>query len=717
MFKIQILDTFINECQSNGKEINFQNFSVVNESYSINGESVIISEEIFEAYMKYVDVSGTEMVTINEFEKIKSFAEFIQSKEDGEDSEEEEEDEDSEEEEEDEDEELEDEDDSEESDDSTEGDKDAAAEPAAEPAADTSAEDEEEEEEEESPEDALKVEGVQTQPESVKTQEEESSDDKAHQTAIPQVSTDGQKTADAIEDVKMKMGEPQTASAGVAGEEEAEKLQDANAKVKPLSENALENEGAKVKTQEGESDDPKNGTIVPEIDSDGQKTADEIEDETMAMGEPQKASTGDAGEKKGESLVGESEKKSLITEDTDSFVINDIISEEASEIIESIFASLGFDVLNEDLGTVMKVIFTNPIKGLKIKNNLKQYAKYKLDMAAIDMDTVRKKQAALKDGGEISKDDKEKLDTAEKAKKQAVKDKISAVLDRIGQLSTTEPLKKFAALAKTKADLAAAQKLLKIAQGEEADALKLKVDKYKEDITNYNDELEDYAKKAKEEGGKSLSDEIPTGGEKDDNTEKIEKAQAKLDAAKEEYNKVKDGDDEKAKLEARLKFAQAQLALSKLKEDDDEKTQGFKDEIENIQNEIKELKNSEPANNEPANNEPANNEPESEEIEKHKAKLKEYQDALSELKNKENKTKDDTDKIDMLEKAAAAEQAKIEALRKGASEGFQLDANNPLIKEAMKEANALIGGGTGSPLDNIAKVNSTRDILRKAGLI
>ena len=35
----------------------------------------------------------------------------------------------------------------------------------------------------------------------------------------------------------------------------------------------------------------------------------------------------------------------------------------------------------------------------------------------------------------------------------------------------------------------------------------------------------------------------------------------------------------------------------------------------------------------------------------------------------------------------------------------------------MREANSLIGGGTGSPLDNINKVNNTRDILRKAGLI
>lgn len=284
MFKIQVLDTFINECRENGKDINYQNFSVINESYSINGVSVSIPEEIFEAYMKYVDISGTEMVTINEFEKIKSFSEFIQDKEEG---------------------------GSDSDDDDDDEDEEEAEEPAAEePAAAESPEDKEEEEEE-SPEAALKIEGVQIQPETVKTQKEEKSDDKRHQTAIPHVATDGKKTAGAIEDATMKMGEPQLASTGVAGEEGAEKLQDANAKVKPLSENSLQDQGAKVKTQDGQSDDPKNGTSVPEIDTDGQKTADEIEDKTMKMGEPEKASAGVAGEKKGESLLGESEKKTL----------------------------------------------------------------------------------------------------------------------------------------------------------------------------------------------------------------------------------------------------------------------------------------------------------------------------------------------------------------------------------------------------------------------
>ena len=468
------------------------------------------------------------------------------------------------------------------------------------------------------------------------------------------------------------MGEPLKASSGVAGEEEGEILRDKTAKVKPLSENSLQDQGAKVKTQEGESDDPVNGTSVPEIDTDGQKTSDEIENKVMKMGEPEKASTGVAGEKKGESLLGESEKKSIITEDSDSFVINDIVSEEASEIVESVFASLGYISLNEGLGNILKVIFTNPIAGLKIKNNLKQYAKYKLDSAAIDMDTVKKKQAALKGGEGLTADEKEKLETAEKAKKQAVKDKISAVLDRINQLTTTEPLKKFASLAKTKADLGAAQKLMKIAQGEEAEALQLKVDKYKEDITTYTDELENYAKAKGDEGGKSLSDDTPTGA----------------------------GDK------------------SLVDDDGKGKKQPKSEPKSEPKNEPAAAPKSEPKN-EPAaapKNEPAA-EPESKEIEDVKAKIKEYKEAIDLLKNKPNSDKADSDKIDILTKSLEAQESKLEALRAGAKEGFQLDTNNPLIKEAMREANSLIGGGTGSPLDNINKVNNTRDILRKAGLI
>jgi hypothetical protein len=682
MFKIQVLDTFINECRSNGKDINYQNFSVINESYSVNGESVSIPAEIFEAYMKYVDISGTEMVTINEFEKIKSFSEYIQSKEEGgEESEEEDDDDD------DDDEPAAEEPAAEEpAAEEPAAEEPAAEEPAAEPAAEEPAAEEPaaeepaasspEDDEEESPEDALKIEGVQIQPEPVKTQKEEKSDDKRHQTAIAHVATDGKKTADAIEDTITRMGEPQKASSGVAGEEEGEILRDKTAKVKPLSENSLQDQGAKVKTQEGESDDPVNGTSVPEIDTDGQKTSDEIENKVMKMGEPEKASTGVAGEKKGESLLGESEKKSLITEDSDSFVINDIISEEASEIVESLFASLGYTSLNESWGNILKVIFTNPIKGLKIKNNLKQYAKYKLDSAAIDMDTVKKKQAALKGGETLTADDKEKLETAEKAKKQAVKDKITAVLDRINQLATTEPLQKFAALAKTKAELAAAQKLMKIAQGEEAEALKLKVDKYKEDITTYTDELENYAKAKEDEGGKSLSDDTPTGA----------------------------GDK------------------SLVDDDGKGKKQPKSEPKSEPKNEPKSEPKSEPKN-EPAaepksepKNEPAA-EPESKEIEDVKAKIKEYKEAIDLLKNKPNSDKADSDKIDILTRSLEAQESKLEALRAGAKEGFQLDTNNPLIKEAMREANSLIGGGTGSPLDNINKVNNTRDILRKAGLI
>ena len=113
------------------------------------------------------------------------------------------------------------------------------------------------------------------------------------------------------------------------------------------------------------------------------------------------------------------------------------------------------------------------------------------------MDTIRKKEAAKENPEGI---DKEKLETANKAKKEALKGKITAVEDRINQLTTSDALRAVAKLGKSKANLQANTNLLKIAQGEENSALKLKledaIEKDKENITNSENQLKKYAKEA-----------------------------------------------------------------------------------------------------------------------------------------------------------------------------------------------------------------------------
>jgi ketosteroid isomerase-like protein len=321
MFKIEVLDTFINECQTSGNEISFEKFGSINESYSIGEQSVNIPQEIFEAYMKYADVTGTEMVTLNEFEKIKSFAEFIQDKEaEGDVSTEEP---------------------------ATEepaaeepaaeepaaeepaaeepaAEEPAAEEPAAEePAAEEPAAEEPAAEEPKKDEEELDLglenlkanETVATQPEPVAPTKEETEDDERHQTKIDPETTDGQATADRVYDKINKMGEPAKDSAGTAGEKDGKHLEDLDATVAPVKENAdLEDEGAQVKPKEGEEDDAENGTAVPQVATDGQKTAADIATQTMVMGEPETASAGDAGEKKGEKLEGEPENVTPVKE-------------------------------------------------------------------------------------------------------------------------------------------------------------------------------------------------------------------------------------------------------------------------------------------------------------------------------------------------------------------------------------------------------------------
>jgi hypothetical protein len=172
--------------------------------------------------------------------------------------------------------------------------------------------------------------------------------------------------------------------------------------------------------------------------------------------------------------------------------------EEAETLVNSVLSSL--NDLSEDLGDTVKAAVGSPIKFIKVKNNLKKWAKFKLDIAAADMDAIRKKEAS---GEDVKGIDKEKLTAAVKAKKDAIKGKMDDINNRLNDLAVNNSLKAIVSLGKHKASLEANTKLLKIAQGEENDALRLeiqdKIESDKEAITTAEDQLKTYAKKAKEE--------------------------------------------------------------------------------------------------------------------------------------------------------------------------------------------------------------------------
>jgi hypothetical protein len=102
-----------------------------------------------------------------------------------------------------------------------------------------------------------------------------------------------------------------------------------------------------------------------------------------------------------------------------------------------------------------------------------------------------------------------------------------------------------------------------------------------ESIDNYLTELKDKHNVEPTEKPKEVTTEEP-GGDDDngsDNTEEaLQKAEEAKAAAKVEYDKVKDGEDKKAIIQAKIKFLQAQQKIAKIK-GDDEAYQGFGDEI------------------------------------------------------------------------------------------------------------------------------------------
>jgi len=242
--------------------------------------------------------------------------------------------------------------------------------------------------------------------------------------------------------------------------------------------------------------------------------------------------------------------------------------------------------------TDIKGIASNPIKWKKIKNNAKKYQQTKVQVALNNVDYEKKKQASK---GELDKKTSDTLKAANAAKNQALKDKASAISQRMKDLASTDPLKKVVTIATTKANLAAAETALKAADGEESKQLKIRIKKLAATAADAKKDLQDY----ESDSGDKEQVELPGEKEKAAAAEKTkldnekakvakEAAEAEVTKAKTAYDAVKDGDDEKAKLQAEIKFKQAQQKKAKL-DANDELFQGLGDDIGEIMKKIKAL--------------------------------------------------------------------------------------------------------------------------------
>ena len=214
--------------------------------------------------------------------------------------------------------------------------------------------------------------------------------------------------------------------------------------------------------------------------------------------------------------------------------LSDRIGESASidleidELYEELFDLTNVSELNEGILDFIK----SPIKFMKIKKNLKAYQKALVQKAINDVDFAKKKQV-----GDADEKDKKRMETlkqANQAKNKALDDQLSAISERMTELSGgDEGLGKVVSIGKTKSKLAAAKIVMKATSGEEAKQLKLEIDTLSDRIAADEKSLKDYAKK-QEPAEKSTDD---NSGD-DDNTA----SKGQMDSLKDDEPKAKKDD-------------------------------------------------------------------------------------------------------------------------------------------------------------------------------
>ena len=229
--------------------------------------------------------------------------------------------------------------------------------------------------------------------------------------------------------------------------------------------------------------------------------------------------------------------------------LSDRIGESASidleidELYEELFDLTNVSELNEGILDFIK----SPIKFMKIKKNLKAYQKALVQKAINDVDFAKKKQVG--DSDEKDKKRMETLKQANQAKNKALDDQLSAISERMTELSGgDEGLGKVVSIGKTKSKLAAAKIVMKATSGEEAKQLKLEIDTLSDRIAADEKSLKDYAKK-QEPAEKSTDD----NSDDDDN----ETSKGQMDSLKDDEPKAKKDDKEAADKAAADKAAAA----------------------------------------------------------------------------------------------------------------------------------------------------------------
>ena len=328
--------------------------------------------------------------------------------------------------------------------------------------------------------------------------------------------------------------------------------------------------------------------------------------------------------------------------------------------------------------TDIKGIASNPVKYTKIKNNAKKYQQTKVQIALNNVDHAKKKE---KSAGKIDPKQKEVLDAANKAKNQALKDKASAVSQRMKDLATSDALKKVVTIATTKSNLAAAETALKAADGEESKQLKIRIKELAGKAADAQQALKDY-----ESTDDKKEVELPGEKEKAAAAEKAKLDKEKADKAKEAvegeitkakaaYDKVKDGEDEKAKLQAEIKFKQAQQKKAKL-DANDELLKSLGNDIGEITKKIKAI---DPNAETETETETGKNDPGA----KLEADIKSFNDNIEAERTTMNKATKDLEQAKRDLKTGRGSEEKVQKLQKAIE-----DSKEDIAELKKKEADA-----------------------------
>ena len=184
--------------------------------------------------------------------------------------------------------------------------------------------------------------------------------------------------------------------------------------------------------------------------------------------------------------------------------------------------------------------------------NAKKLVAARIGSAVVDLDYAKKKSAAG------DKEETEKLKKAHEIKKNALKDQIDALNDKMTALETNNALKAVGQSVRIKAKTEAAKKLLKAADAEEAKQLKIKIQGWQDDEKNL---IKDYVSTVAPKNAPNKDSEKATNAPDKSKEQSSDKKASEKPTANKTETPATDSEEKQSK-EEQVKELKADLATA-----------------------------------------------------------------------------------------------------------------------------------------------------------